>query len=180
MNFLLPALASILFGSVAAALVSHFLTTFRADQEYRLKKLEELYVAIEAASQHLRFHYYNMRNVASGILPWQESFEKGNALLLDYRREYSTATMIASIYFPDLVYVVGLLQVEAEKVSATVESLRNVYVNGQAYPDHEKAFAAAIQEARRRRNEACDKVVEMAATVRRGWFHRLLRRATSL
>jgi hypothetical protein len=39
---LISAVVSVLFGSVAAAIVSDFLAISRADKEYRLKKLEEL------------------------------------------------------------------------------------------------------------------------------------------
>jgi hypothetical protein len=57
---LIAALVSILFGSVAAAIVSHLLTISRADKEYKLKKLEELFIAVQFWCNHLKKVYFNL------------------------------------------------------------------------------------------------------------------------
>lgn len=180
MNFLLPVFASVLFGSVAAALVSHLLTSFRADQEYRLKKLEELYVAIEASVRHVRMIYHSLINVAHGALSWKDAVVKGDALMVNYQRDHSTATMIASVYFPDLVCVVERLGNFVERFQAEqIVPFRAQHVDGRQSPTYEAEFKAARAELRKRKQEACEKVVETSNDVRRGWFRTFLRSATS-
>ena len=179
MNILFPVLASILFGSVAAALVSHFLTSFRADSEYRLRKLEELYLAVEASSRDLRLHYHHMLNVAEGTRSWEDAAEKGDALMIDFQRDHHTAKMIASIYFPDLVYVVDRMGEVADQLHKTIDSFRAERIEGNDYPAYQSEFAAASQAVRQRKQEVCEKIVETSKDVRRGWFRTLLRSATS-
>ena len=74
MQILIPALiaavVSMFFGSVAAAIVSHFLTVSRADKEYRLKKLEELFIAVQFWCNHLKKVYFNLSEVAANNLTW--------------------------------------------------------------------------------------------------------------
>jgi hypothetical protein len=180
MNFLFPVLASVLFGSVAAALVAHFLTTFRADLEYRLRKLEELYVALEASVRHVRVIYHDMSNVALGALSWKDAVAKGDRLMSDFQRDHSTATMIASIYFPDLVYVVERIRDFVEEFhTETIDPFTAVHVDGVKLPPFQRQFKTARADLRKRMQEACEKVVETSNDLRRGWFRTFLRSATS-
>jgi hypothetical protein len=179
MNILLPILASVLFGSVAAALVSHFLTTFRADREYRLRKLEELYMALEAASRHLRLLYHLMTKVADCTMSWKDAAQKSDTLTGEFQRDQATAKMIASVYFPDLVFVVDRLQEVADQRFNTIESFRVAHVHGKASPGYRTQFQAAFVSVLKRKREACEKVIEISKDVRRGWFRTLLNSATS-
>jgi hypothetical protein len=73
---MIAAIVSILFGSVAAAVVSHALGAARGDKEYRLKKLEELFVSIECACRNLIIHYHYLWNVTDPVMTWAEAWRR--------------------------------------------------------------------------------------------------------
>jgi hypothetical protein len=172
MNILTPvlitALVSALFGSVSAAVFSHLLTSFRADKEYRLRKLEELYLTVESAGRNLRISFHYWAEVAGGVMLWIDAVDRGQVPLLDFQREHSTAMMIANIYFPDLAHIVDRLAQLARDVDGKVNAFRVVQIDGMQFPSYESEFSAAAEEMKKRQQEACEKIIDASQEVRRG------------
>lgn len=177
MNLLLPSLIaaviSVLFGSVAAAFVSHLLASRRAEYEFRLKKLEELYLAVEAASRNLLLHFDILKNVARGSISWADGLARGGPLLVEYSTRYAVAMMLCKVYFPGLIHPVELIGALEFSCKETLEKFTSAYKPGFALPEYAKAYEAAVIELKNRRSNAYERVFEAAEELRNGLLEKM-------
>jgi hypothetical protein len=149
MNVLLPvvtaALVSMLFGSVAAALISHVLSSRRSEREYRLKKLEELQGCVAAWCIDLVHLHHGWGEVARGTQTWNLTVEQSNEGRRGAWGRCATALTIANLYFEELVPSVEQIR----KVHVDMETNLDVFSKAQEdlVPNvhFEKEFDDAIE-----------------------------------
>src|SRR5437763_11656686 len=107
-DILVPALVaaavSIFFGSASAALLSHVLSSYRAEKEYRLKKLEELFSAVQTWVHLQRIYHFRLCDIATAETTGNEGVELANRAGEQAQREFYRAFMISKIYFGDLTH----------------------------------------------------------------------------
>src|SRR4030095_1516904 len=103
-----PTIITILLSGISAAFLTHLFTQRRADREYRLKKLEELCLALDAH--------------ANWVIQWlvatsAHDYSQGPAPNPgEDAKNYNTLTMLTHIYFPSLIP--ALQKLETIKIEA--------------------------------------------------------------
>jgi hypothetical protein len=96
-------LITVLASGVVAAYVSHRLATTRADKDFRLKRLEELFISLDKFSSNYNATMAPMMPVMRGAIPFarvQELIEKNKDA--EAGTSLKTVEMLVRIYFPEL------------------------------------------------------------------------------
>jgi hypothetical protein len=177
-DILLPALVaagvSILFGSASAALLSHTLSSYKADKEYRLRRLEELFSAVQTWVHFKRIYYFHLSDIATADTKGDEGVELANSAGEQAQREYYRAFMISTIYFEDLTHPLNqILNLDTEGQELLARFAKE-QTDGMKYPSYDEAFERARSELLKRRDEFNEKFFEEAGRVKRGrmldWF----------
>lgn len=165
-------IATVLFGGVVSSLVTHYMTIFRMDKEYRLKKLEELY---GLCGSH--FKLSSERIAISSMAGWQndpikskrheELYHRIAEILIDIQRIYD-------IYFEDMAprfMEWNRLSERARTLAIQLKSAKDQsYMNAvleREIVDREalKQFQAVIQDIKDKSNE-----------IRYGWLIKTYRK----
>ena len=103
-NLLIAAVVALLFGSVTASMLSHFLTGHRADKEYRLKKLEELYNLAEVALRAYQALFSFCKNNTDRYTVTNAVYENSEEIIKRYdspEPSYTIMKVIVNLYFND-------------------------------------------------------------------------------
>ena len=104
-NLLIAAVVALLFGSVTASVLSHFLTGHRADKEFRLKKLEELYNMAEVALRDYQNLYTSCKfNTDHYAKATEALYDNSIEIIKRYdpvEPSYSVMKIIVNLYFND-------------------------------------------------------------------------------
>jgi hypothetical protein len=171
-DILLPALVaaavSILFGSASAAFLSHTLSSYRADKEYRLKKLEDLFSAVQTWVHLKRIFYFRLSDIATTETKANEGVELANSAGEQAHREYCRAFMISKIYFVDLTHPINRIHQLDKEGQELAERFIKEQSDGCKYPSYDEGFEGARSELLKSRDEFNEKLFEEAAKVERG------------
>lgn len=139
MQILIPALiaavVSMFFGSVAAAIVSHFLTVSRADKEYRLKKLEELFIAVQFWCNHLKKVYFNLSEVAANNLTWNGARLRDVPRIEQAEASYAAALMLSNVFFKDLTFPLERIIELRNELLQLLTKFKTIQQDGSAFRD---------------------------------------------
>jgi hypothetical protein len=170
-DVLLPALVaaavSVLFGSASAAFLSHTLSSYRAEKEYRLKKLEDLFSAVQMWVHLKRIFYFRLSDIATGDSTGNEGTELANNAGEQAEREYSKALLIAKIYFNDLTYSMDRIRTLEDEAADTAARFITEQTDGTKYPVYDEAFGRTRGDLLDRRDAFHEKLFEEAEKVRR-------------
>jgi hypothetical protein len=171
-DILLPAIVaaavSVLFGSASAALLSHVLSSFRAEKEYRLKKLEELFSAVQTWVHLRRIYHFRLCDIATAETTGNEGVELANSAGEQAQREYYKSLMISKIYFEDLTPPLDRIRECEEKGREIAARFVSEQVNGNKYPAYQQAFDDVCSNLIKFRDEFDEKLFEEAKRVTRG------------
>jgi hypothetical protein len=160
------AIVAIFFGSFSAALVTHLLTSYRADKEYRLQKTEELFNALHGWNKHQRYYYHQYQLIAGGYVDWETGVKAATAESVAMFPYYATVSIIANVYFPCLVPSIEGLDKFHTEVNVVIDRFRESVQ--KVAPSYETEFERADKRSRDLRREIDEKVFELARAVRRG------------
>jgi hypothetical protein len=150
---LISAVVSVLFGSVAAAIVSHFLAISRADKEYRLKKLEELFIAVQFWCNHLKKVYFNLGEVAAGHLPWNEARLRDLPRIEQAEASYATALVLSNVFFKDLTFPLEQISKFVDELWMLRTQFKAIHGDFHPLPDYVTQFGEGMNRLQHLQNE---------------------------
>jgi len=165
---LIAALVSILFGSVAAAIVSHLLAISRAEKEYRLKKLEELFIAVQFWCNHLKKVYFNLSEVAAGHVTWNDGLLRNVPRIEEAEKSYATALMLSNVFFKDLTFVLEQITKLVDELYVVRTQFKANHQDGRAMPEYVTQFGQGVNRFEQLQNEFNEKLYQVAVDTNRG------------
>jgi hypothetical protein len=103
-------IATILCSGVVSAVVTHKLSTGRAEREFRRKKLEELFFAVHTYCTKL----FSRNIVWPQVMRGKISYDDANGLIIQNHdkqdKSHDVMEMLVNIYFPELrPHLLGIL-----------------------------------------------------------------------
>jgi hypothetical protein len=134
-----------------------------------LKKLEELFLAVQAWTRHLRLIFYYLSETARGVYNWEKGIGYANEQREHGQPHFATAKMVSNVYFSDLTHVVNLIEKFDIDMHAEMSLFLEQYLQGTAnLDDYKTKFDRAEKRAKELRNEFNEKLYRAAADIRRG------------
>ncbi|HEY3853607.1 MAG TPA: hypothetical protein VGO67_04350 [Verrucomicrobiae bacterium] len=149
MNDFQTVVSAILGSSVGSAVVTHFLTSRRAEIEFRRKKLEELWLASDRYCTTASSSYAAYSQVFNGLL----DFNQAQDLFIKHMEKTmnpdaaKTLNMVAQIYFPKLIPHVSAVVEAVFALSTVVNNVRSAHNAGNSLSYFSPAFNAAMLNA---------------------------------
>jgi hypothetical protein len=174
-------LLTIAFSGLVSAYIAHRLAATRGDREFRLKRLEELFLASDKFFMHYVVQIMPYMPVMQGRLPFAKAKE-----LIDKHsdkqgsEQLRTMEMLVKIYFPRLRDAYDKLVHHRDFIGTRFLSpfLTRVH-KGDTCPDLFEGFSTAIQEIRKANEELAEAIWQEAERTRGNRIRRTLRKLTS-
>jgi hypothetical protein len=165
------------------AVISHLLSSRRADKEHRLAKLEEVVASMQKSTvnEDKTIHYY--METANGHLTWTEAVKLSDTFLQEASPFKRLAVAICSIYFDDSAQICRRTVIANSGVSVRLaKNYKDSFPSGgyaivPAFRSELEAARAALHAAQQ---EFEQKVLETAKRISRGrlldWLKEILNR----
>jgi hypothetical protein len=165
---LIVSILTILGSGVVSAVVAQKLATSRAEREFRLKKLEELYSAVHRYCNHLTTANFMWLRVMSGELNYNEGLE----LLLKQAqsvndRSHETAVMLINIYFPELRQSFQALLERRDRIGRIHGQFKAAYKGHEPCEQFRGPFAEELLGIDADEKATTDRLFKLAETTRR-------------
>jgi len=155
-------LTAIFFGGLASAIFTQLFLRFREDREYRLHKLEELYVLVdEHCNKFVNYITDYMKKIKSG------NWETGTKPTEESHKGYSTIVMIINVYFANLLP--ALQNIEDAK-NLFVTSVGDYVENAIPQTDCIEQMAECVFKINAFGHELKQKIIAHAGNVRKETF----------
>lgn len=139
-------LLTILFSGLLSAFITHRLSATRADREFRLKRLEEMFLSLD---RFLTNYFATTSLPLIPIMAGKMSYDTVKGAVEKFRdpkagEELKKVEMLVRIYFPELRHVYDALIKLRDKIGA--EFIAPMHTTKVGSPEQFKAFTQAIQE----------------------------------
>jgi hypothetical protein len=128
---LLISIATILCSGVISAIVTHRLSTGRAEREFRRKKLEELYIAVHTYCNKL----FTANIMWPRVMRGEIDYNQGLDIFIENNSEKDnsadTAVMLINIYFPELRPALDLILRRRDQINRITSDFKRTYQRGE-------------------------------------------------
>src|ERR1035437_4500616 len=142
---LIVSLATILCSGVVSAIVTHKLSSGRAEREFKRRKLEELYIAVHRYCTKLVTANIVWPEVMRGKIDYNQAldlFIKNNSEKDESSR---TAMMIINIYFSELLPSFEAILRQRDEINRIQSDFKKVYQRGEPYDSFLQPFLDEIK-----------------------------------
>jgi hypothetical protein len=144
MDLLIP-LISILGSGVVSAFVAQKLINSRTEKDFKRKKLEELFLAIDKFCVSLSMAHFAWTRVAKGELTYNEALDL--IINLD-KKEYSgvfqTAQMLTILYFPEMLPAFKKILDIRARLTALQFEFKTIYKEIGPIPEFANKFSIEL------------------------------------
>jgi hypothetical protein len=142
---LIVSLATILSSGVLSAIVTHKLSTGRAEREFRRKKLEELFIAVHTYCNKL----FSVNIVWPRVMKGEIDYNQGLELVIKNQGEkedsgFDAATMLVNIYFPELRPRLQAILQRRDQINQIHSEFKQSYQQGRPCGSFLKPFLAEL------------------------------------
>ena len=139
-------LATILCSGVISAIVTHKLSTGRAEREFRRKKLEELFFAVHTYCNKLISANLVWPRVMSGEITYDEANELNIKNHDKQDKSYEIAQMLVNIYFPQLRPQLKAILKRRDQINQIRSEFKKIYQQrGEPCESFIKPFVAELK-----------------------------------
>ena len=150
---LLISIATILCSGVVSTVITHRLSTGRAEREFRRKKLEELFVAIHRYCTKLTTWNLVSLRVMRGELDYSQAQQIRTESHTAEDNSHETIIMLINIYFPELLPAFDAVLKRRDQINRIQHEFRDAYRRGEsgepfAHPLAQELTAIDVDEKR--------------------------------